>query len=213
MDDEIPENFFISEEYKEFTEDIGGIQQKFYALPAASTDYDLTGQVLWPGAKHLALYIRDHQELIKDKIILEVGSGSGLCGLFCSHYASKTILTDGNDIVMRLLDLNKSFGKNVEIAWVEWSDSDPGKDLRIKGLPERYEVVVGTDVVYWSNSIVPLFKTMDSLLEDRGRFIMCYTLRAMNTYRDLLRLSAECGYRNKVLWNEESTYIFEFDRQ
>ena len=117
--DEIPENFFICEEYKEYIETIGEYTQKFFASPAASTDYDLTGQVLWPGAKFLGFYLVSNKHLFEDKIILEVGSGSGLCGLVCSQIAKQTMLTDGNDIVMRLLEKNKQFGNNVEVVSLE----------------------------------------------------------------------------------------------
>lgn len=208
--DEIPENFFICEEYTEYTENICGISQTFFASPAASTDYDLTGQVLWPGAKYLAEYLLSHKELIENKLILEVGAGSGLCGLACSHFASKTILTDGNEIVMRLLEKNKNFGKNIEVLMLEWNDNDPKIGLCGLGLSGEFELIIGADVVYWSESIVPLFKTIGKVLSDNGKFYMCYTARANNTYRDLLMWSSDAGFANELLWSEESTYIYAF---
>ena len=210
--DEIPDNFFISEDYKEYTETICGYTQTFYASPAASTDYDLTGQVLWPGAQHLSKYILSNKDLIQDKVILEVGSGSGLCGLICSNIASKVILTDGNDIVLRLLEKNKPFGKNVEVALLEWNDDAPAVNLARAGLPEKYEVIIGADVVYWSSSIIPLFSTVNKLLDNQGKFFMCYTARANNTFRDLLQWSSEAGFSNQVLWQEDNTYIYCFTR-
>jgi predicted nicotinamide N-methyase len=210
--DEIPANFFISEEYKLFTETIGTYSQSFYVLPAASTDYDLTGQVLWPGAMQLAEYLLSNPSLIENEAILELGSGSGLCGLFCSQLASKTILTDGNDIVMKLLEMNLQFGRNVECLLVDWNDQDPGARLEENGLERKFRVIIGADVVYWTNSIVPLFNTVNELLSKDWKFYMCYTIRAMNTYRDLERLSRENGFTNQVLWQKENTIIYEFTR-
>lgn len=208
--EEIPENFFISEEYKEYVETIGDHTQKFYASPAASTDYDLTGQIVWPGAKHLYSYILQNPGLIEGKIVLEVGSGSGLCGLVCSSIASKTILTDGNEIVLRLLELNKQFGNNIQVAMLEWNDPEPAKHLKAADLPGTYEVIIGADVVYWADSIVPLFKTVDALLYKEGKFIMCYTARATNTHASLLAISSEIGFSHSLLWQEKDTYIYNF---
>ena len=211
-DDEIPSNFFISEEYILYSEQIGPFTQEFYASPAASTDYDLTGQVLWPGAKHLSEYFSLNPEVLSHKTILEVGSGSGLCGLYCSHLAEKTILSDGNDIVMRLLEKNKEFGKNIEIVKIDWCDENPGSKLSEKNLQTTFEYIIGADVVYWSSSIVPLFNTVNRLLSNNGKFIMCYTLRANNIYRDLIELSQKLGFSNVLLWQQENTFIFCFER-
>jgi len=211
--DEIPNNFFLSEEYVLYTEELQGFSQKFYALPSATTDYDLTGQILWPGAKYLSEYLLiSNPALVENKVVLELGAGSGLCGLFVSQLACKTILTDGNDIVMKLLRKNQCMGRNVEIAMVDWSALDKTQDLLRLDLPVKYEILIGADVVFWSNSIVPLFNTVEILLETKGKFIMCYTLRAMNIYRDLLRESAELGFKNEVLYQVDNTYIFEFTR-
>lgn len=210
-DDDIPSNFFLSEDYVLATEKIDSFSQDYYILPAASTDYDLTGQVLWPGAKHLADYLlTKNPALILNQEVLELGSGSGLCGLFISQLARHTILTDGNEIVMRLLEKNKSFGNNIDIALVDWAAQDLTHHLSTQNLPIKYSILIGADVVYWSNSIEPLFRTVKILLSENGKFIMCYTLRANNIFRDLLRLTNEMGFKHEILWQSENTYIFEF---
>lgn len=76
-------------EYKDFT-------QKIYALKAASTDFDLTGQIIWKAADILSKYILDvlGEGELKGKKVLELGSGPGLCALVAQHYASKVVLSD-----------------------------------------------------------------------------------------------------------------------
>lgn len=56
----------------------------------------------------MSKYIIDHlgPQLLKDKTILEVGSGPGLCALVAQHYASKVVLSDYQDLVMDLIALN-----------------------------------------------------------------------------------------------------------
>ena len=46
-------------DYKALTFEYKGFTQKVYALKAASTDYDLTGQVIWTAADIMSKYIID----------------------------------------------------------------------------------------------------------------------------------------------------------
>ncbi len=65
-------------------------------MQAASTDYDLTGQIIWRAAEQLAEFIIDHKEEFKDKTVIELGAGAGLTGLVCAQYAKNVYITDGN---------------------------------------------------------------------------------------------------------------------
>uniref|UniRef100_A0A0E0EF33 Uncharacterized protein n=1 Tax=Oryza meridionalis TaxID=40149 RepID=A0A0E0EF33_9ORYZ len=56
----------------------GGITQQcpqegYYAR--RRTDYDLTGQLVWPGAVLMNTYLSEHPETVKDHSIIELGSG------------------------------------------------------------------------------------------------------------------------------------------
>jgi len=209
--DDIPEDFFVTEEYVKFTEEIDtGVTQEFLALSSACTDYDLTGQVLWPAAKALSKYLSKNADLVRGKVVLELGAGSGFLGLFVSKLGAKVILSDGNDIVVRLLERNKEFGEDVEVCKVDWDDQEPSTALTEKGLPGTYQLVLGADVVYWANSVTPLFRCLDKLLAPEGVFIMCYTLRANNVYKILLEESRAQGFSYEVLFQELNTYIFAF---
>ena len=80
-------------------------------LPAA--DYDLTGQILWPAALLLAEYLVDRTEVISNKrAACELGSGLGLVGLFCGQFCD-TILTDHNEVVLRVLQENAENNKSL----------------------------------------------------------------------------------------------------
>ena len=43
---------------------------------------------------------------MKDKSILELGAGPGLCGLIAANEARQVVLTDYMDVVMDLIDKN-----------------------------------------------------------------------------------------------------------
>lgn len=71
-----------------------------------AADYDLTGQTIWPAAQMLADYLADHKDTLAScKHACELGAGLGFVGIFAAQ-ACPVILTDHNDIVMRVLSKN-----------------------------------------------------------------------------------------------------------
>ena len=50
--------------------------------------------------------VEDFLPEMKDKSVLELGSGPGLCGLIAATQAKQVVLTDYMDVVMDLLDKN-----------------------------------------------------------------------------------------------------------
>ena len=88
---------------------------------------DLTGQCIWEAADVLSQYICD--SLAKDfegKNVIEVGSGTGLCGLVSANYAQNVVLTDYQEVVLKLIDMNIDLQKkpaNVYSAMLDWTKS------------------------------------------------------------------------------------------
>ncbi|BBH02317.1 Putative methyltransferase family protein [Prunus dulcis] len=62
-----------------------------------TTDFDLTGQLVWPGAMLLNDYLSKNAELLQGCTVLELGSGVGITGILCSRFCSKVVLTDHNE--------------------------------------------------------------------------------------------------------------------
>jgi predicted nicotinamide N-methyase len=199
-------SFFISQDYVIQQATLQDITQNYWALNSASTDYDLTGQVIWPGATVLAEYLLTHSSIIQGKTVLELGAGTGLTGLFISHLTYWVILTDGNEIVMNVLSKNVEFARGkCSAVQVEW-----GKEaLEREGYPGKYEVIIGADVVYWEDSIEPLYHTVKALLAQKGKFVMCYTLRALRVQKKLLEKAEEMGLKIQELAVNGASYIYE----
>lgn len=106
MEDNFDCDLFINKEYVEKEFRYKDCVQKYKASSSASTDYDLTGQIVWRAAEQLAEFIVENNQIFKDKVVLELGAGVGLSGLVCAQYAKKVYITDGNDIVCELMDIN-----------------------------------------------------------------------------------------------------------
>lgn len=203
-------SFFISQDYVLQQAVVQDIPQNYWALNSASTDYDLTGQVIWPGATVLAEYLLTHSSIIEGKTVLELGAGTGLTGLFISHLTDWVILTDGNEIVMKVLSKNVEFARGkCSAIQVEWGKEDNESRLEREEYPGKYEVIIGADVVYWENSIEPLYHTVKALLAQKGKFIMCYTLRALRVQRKLLEKAEEMGLKIQELSVNSPSYIYE----
>lgn len=96
-------DFFICRDYEtkyfSFTSSISSekpVIQPLDCLVAASTDFDLTGQIVWPAARLTSYYITylGHTHELYRKNILELGSGTGLCGLIASQFNNNDTMGD-----------------------------------------------------------------------------------------------------------------------
>ena len=64
--------------------------------------------ITWPAAPILSQFIVDNKSLFTGKRVLELGSGTGLCGIVAALIGAKVILTDSHSVRAKsdLLDLN-----------------------------------------------------------------------------------------------------------
>ncbi|CAD8198988.1 unnamed protein product [Paramecium octaurelia] len=131
------------------------IEIQIYSLNSGSTDFDLTGQIIWPASIELTKFIIDNNQLFKDKNVLELGAGAGLCGFVAAKYAKNVIITDGNQIVQDLITKNIEHLKlkNVQGSLFQWGyeNSKAFKDI---------DIIIGADIIFWPQSIVPLYETV-----------------------------------------------------
>uniref|UniRef100_A0A453AXV9 Methyltransferase small domain-containing protein n=1 Tax=Aegilops tauschii subsp. strangulata TaxID=200361 RepID=A0A453AXV9_AEGTS len=79
------------------------------AVRYVDADYDLTGQLVWPGAVLMNTYLSEHPETVKGHSLIELGSGIGITGILCSRFCKEVVLTDHNDEVLEALHSMKFF--------------------------------------------------------------------------------------------------------
>jgi predicted nicotinamide N-methyase len=168
---------------------------------AASTDYDLTGQILWPVSVLLSHYVASERgsSLVRGRTVVELGAGCGLPGMVAAHFADRVLLTDGNDVVMDLLARNasKDVSGTLTTSTFLWGRQD---DLvRILGeLNGNVDVVIAADVVQWPAVVEPLLHTVKALLwESRAQqptFVLGIVNRAQTTYDLFFKLAKELGF-------------------
>ncbi|KAF3453117.1 hypothetical protein FNV43_RR03551 [Rhamnella rubrinervis] len=105
----LDESFFIDDNYQLTTFTFGSQVIELFCLHSASTDFDLTGQLVWPGAMLLNDYISKNAELLQGCSVIELGSGVGITGILCSRFCCQVVLTDHNEEVLKILKKNVEF--------------------------------------------------------------------------------------------------------
>jgi hypothetical protein len=153
-------------------------------LCPSQTDIDLTGQIVWPGATFLGWYLVHMQHNIIGRPVLEMGAGTGLCGLLCSQWASEIVLTDGIADIVTLLKSNLKYAApscpvdKVSAMALDWGSEEAHAALRAAH-PEPFRVIIGADVLYpfFEGAIALLFQSLKVILPEDGVFVTGIVLR------------------------------------
>jgi predicted nicotinamide N-methyase len=159
------------------------------ASPAATTDVDLTGQIVWPVSILLSHYLASARggRRVEQGHVVELGAGTGLPGLVAAHCgADQVVVTDGNDLVVDLLQRNivtasqchtdTNVSKNdilstassqntlpIQATPLMWGNVQQVRDVLTR-LRNRVDVVLAADVVQWPAVLEPLLHTVKALM-------------------------------------------------
>uniref|UniRef100_A0A453AXZ9 Methyltransferase small domain-containing protein n=1 Tax=Aegilops tauschii subsp. strangulata TaxID=200361 RepID=A0A453AXZ9_AEGTS len=115
-------------------------------------DYDLTGQLVWPGAVLMNTYLSEHPETVKGHSLIELGSGIGITGILCSRFCKEVVLTDHNDEVLEIIKKNiemQSCSGNADAVLtaekLEWGNHDHLSNI-IEKHPVGFDLILGADI-------------------------------------------------------------------
>ncbi|XP_061370600.1 uncharacterized protein LOC133313268 [Gastrolobium bilobum] len=184
-------SFFIDDNYQLTNFTFGSQDIQLFCLHSASTDFDLTGQLVWPGAMLLNDYLSKNVEMLQGCTVIELGSGVGITGILCSRFCHKVVLTDHNEEVIKILKKNielHSCPENINptsyrlvAEKLEWGNTGQINEILQKH-PGGFDFILGADICFQQSSIPMLFDSVKQLLRVReGRkckFILAYVSRA-----------------------------------
>ncbi|KAJ3683880.1 hypothetical protein LUZ60_014107 [Juncus effusus] len=194
------DDFFVDRDYELTEFKFGTNELHLFCLRSASTDFDLTGQLVWPGAVLMNNYLSNHAQILNDKDVIELGSGIGITGILCSRFCREVVLTDHNDEVLEIIQKNielESSTRNTSDSGLateklEWGNEEHTAQILQKH-PHGFGLILGADIyilftffflltfIFQHASVPPLFSTVKQLLQIKNsgcKFILAYVSRA-----------------------------------
>ncbi|KAK6161986.1 hypothetical protein DH2020_001827 [Rehmannia glutinosa] len=197
------------------------IRDYFFKIKVLSREYQhtctSTGLMLWESARLMASILAANQDIIAGKNVLELGCGcGGICSMIAVRSADLVVATDGDTKALDLLtenvasNLKSPFLDSLPVKKLEWGNKD---DIEaIKQLNEKgFDIIIGTDVTYIPEAIIPLFATAKELIS-RNRFIennkepvfiLCHVLRRVDE-PSILSAASRYGFRLVDRWPDEN---------
>jgi predicted nicotinamide N-methyase len=116
-------------------------------------------------------FLKRNPELVKGKRVLELGSGTGIVGLYAAKLgASHVTLTDFIDFNIEHIKRNikeNGLERVTESRWFKW-----GTNLR-----EQWDVIIGSDIIYPAMDKDALLNAIKTHLKPGGRCIIGYNDR------------------------------------
>lgn len=156
-----------------------------------------TGLTVWRASDHLNDFIYHNQQRFTRKDVIELGSGLGIVSILLgkTNVASMVVCTDGDDDTMELLKQNIiETSSSVIPRKLWWSHHDE----ILKEFPNKFDIILGADIIYEESQIVPLFTSVVALLKEDGEFILAYARR--NVPIDLVLNSAtHFGLKHSII--------------
>lgn len=191
--------------------------------------WNSTGLTLWRSSRFLCEYMLEHPDLLRNKRILELGSGLGLCGILAHRMVApldddkgsdgaSVVLTDGDTDVLpklrqNLKDNQSSTGK-VSVHQLLWG-KDSGENF-LKHHGPLFDVILGADLVYSPRVIAPLWETVGALLGPESIFIMAYCSRrndgGSTSIDEVLETGNKAGFSHECVDHTEDIYVHVFRR-
>lgn len=98
-----------------------------------------------------------------NKIVLELGSGTGLCGLVASHLGAKVILTDVGhhiDLLKRNVSSNCTSDQSNRTSVCEYFWGEP------TDFATHFDYIIASDVVYHADLFEPLLRTFEKFVSE-----------------------------------------------
>lgn len=144
------------------------------------------GIALWPAAIALAHELAARN--LHGASVLELGAGTGLPGIVAATLGARVVQTDRN--AAALVVCRKNAGRNGAVLeqraadWLEWRETD------------RYDLIIGSDILYGDSVHPQLRKIFDSNLAPGGRLLLSDPFRPPSF--DLFEAMAKDGWHIAV---------------
>lgn len=124
---------------------------------------------VWPAALILGRFLRKYDPTGKN--LLEVGAGTGVCGLIASGYGfSKVTLTDVENMALEFSRANifkNNLQDRVEARYLDLCDQD---NSDVTG---HFDIIAASELLYLDKLHRPLLKLLQRRLASNGKALFC----------------------------------------
>ena len=161
--------------------------------------------ILWPAAEALSLYLNENQLQVKNKKVLELGCGLGFPSMVATHLGAQVLATDFHPEVAEYFQRNcRHSSIQCDYQRLNWRDQQNNLG--------KFQVVMGSDVLYESKHPLEVASGLVSFLEPGGKILLSDPGR--NYLQPFLNGMKELGFREsyeikQVSGKDHFVFLFE----
>lgn len=133
-------------------------------------DFDISncgvGGKIWKSAVVLSSFIKNNKEysdLFRNKVVLELGAGTGVVGIVASLLNIKKVIISDRDqgtleVIMKNIQLNKEKIplRLIEVVPLEWGNKE-----HFLSITEKVDLIIGSDLLYSLFMVESLITTVE----------------------------------------------------
>jgi predicted nicotinamide N-methyase len=143
--------------------------------------------ITWPASFALAEYLL-HSQSVKGLKVLELGCGTAATGIALSMGGAEVVCTDYDSLTLTLARYNAALNgcSSLSVRFLDWYKPD---------IAGRFDLVVGSEVVYFEKSFSPLMSVLKQYIRTNGQVVLSDQYRPqMNAFLELCSREG-FGYR------------------
>ena len=130
------------------------------------------GVSLWPSSIALAHEVAARAGEFRGRSVLELGAGTGLPGIVAASLGARVVQTDCDELSLHVCRRNAERNgvpavEHRQADWSDWSD------------PDRYDWILGADVLYGEKLHPQLRRIFESNLAEGGRILISDPFRSV----------------------------------
>jgi predicted nicotinamide N-methyase len=116
---------------------------------------------LWPSAIALSEYVLENRHYFRNKRLLELGSGLGLCGIAATKAGADVLFTDYDEDALKMTEANfiRNFNRAPAVELFDW---------REPLMKHRFDVIIASDILYERRWLDPVRQVLSKFIVPDG---------------------------------------------
>lgn len=120
--------------------------------------------ITWPASFALAEFLL-HNRSLRGMKVLELGCGTAAAGIALELAGAEVVCTDNDPLALAMAGYNARLNgcSSLRVRFLDWYEPD---------LDERFDLVVGSEVVYFEKSFGPLLSVLKRFTRSTGTIVL-----------------------------------------